>query len=181
MDECELGTHECAQHCTNTEGLYFCSCQDEFRLAPDGKTCIPVCGETFTVRNGTINTPGWPNFYPELDFECEWIINVDGDYLENGTRSVLKFVFNQTVYGFGSPSNCARDYIKFYDGIDADTAQSVARACASEPPMPFTVLSTEVRVVFRGSSRPHVEGQVGAMVSFFTIEQGRKQVVLLSI
>ena len=171
VDECAMGTHECAQHCSNTVGLYSCSCQDEFNLAPDGKTCIPVCGETFSFPNGTFNTPGWPHFYPELDFKCEWIINVNSTFLDNGTRSVVRFEFNKTAFGLGDASSCSRDYIKFYNGINAD-AESVVRACGTEAPMSFTVISTEIRVVFQGSSRPHVEGQVGAMVSFFTVEQG---------
>ena len=142
-----------------------------FTLAPDGKTCIPVCGDTFSFPNGTFRTPGWPHFYPELDFVCEWIIDVSDDYLENGNKSAVKFVFNETAFGFGGHSNCNRDYMKFYSGTSSDAVAAV-RVCASDVPMPFTVSSSEVRVVFRGSSLPHMEGQVGAMVSFFTIEQG---------
>ena len=171
VDECAVGTHECAQFCNNTIGLYTCICGEEFNLAPDGKTCLPACGKAFSFPNDTFWTPGWPHFYPQLDFTCEWTIDISSDYLKNGTRSVLKFVFNESAFGLGDSSNCQRDYIKFYSGTGAN-AQSVMRICASEVPAPFTVFSTAVRVVFRGSSTPHRPGQVGALVSFFLIEQG---------
>ena len=171
VDECAEGIDVCSQMCHNIAGLYYCSCQEEFTLAPDGKTCIPVCGKTFSFPNGTINTPGWPHFYPELDFTCEWIIEVSSEYLTNDTRSAIKFVFNDTAFGFGSHSNCNRDFMRFYSGTGPD-AEAVVRVCASEAPMSFTISSSAVRIVFRGSSLPHIEGQVGAMISFFTIEQG---------
>ena len=113
----------------------------------------------------------WPDFYPELDFECEWTIDVDSAYLANDTRMVLQFVFNKSAYGFGPQSNCDRDYVNFYNGIDADAELSV-KVCSDAAPLPFTVSSTQVKIVFRGSSIQHMEGQVGAKVAFYTIEQG---------
>ena len=171
VDECTLGTHECTQLCINTIGLYTCDCQEYFSLAPNGKACLPECGEHFSLPNGTFHTPGWPDFYPELDFECEWTIDVDSAYLANDTRMGLQFVFNETAYGFGPQSNCDRDYVNFYNGIDADAELSV-KVCSDAIPSPITVSSTQVKIVFRGSSMQHVDGQVGAKVAFYTIEQG---------
>ena len=171
VDECALGIHECAQLCNNTDGLYSCSCQEHFSLAPDGKSCTPECGGSFSIRNGTFWTPGWPDFYPELDFECEWTINVDSSQLDNDTRMVLQFVFDEAAYGLGTQATCDRDYIKFYDGIAADATVAM-KVCSSTVPTPFTLSSTQARIVFRGSSIRHVDGQVGAKVAFYTIEQG---------
>lgn len=39
MNECELGTDECTQRCTNTEGSYTCQCNDGYTLDSDMKTC----------------------------------------------------------------------------------------------------------------------------------------------
>ena len=167
-----LDTHECAQLCTNTTGLYTCDCQEYFSLALNGKIlCLSECDEHFSLPNGTFHTPGWPDFYPELDFECEWTIDVDGAYLANDTRMALQFFFNESAYGFGPQSNCDRDHVNFYNGIDADAELSV-KVCSDAVPLPFTVSSTQVKIVFRGSSMQHVEGQVGAKVAFYTIEQG---------
>lgn len=30
VDECDTGTYECSQKCTNTEGGYKCSCDDQY-------------------------------------------------------------------------------------------------------------------------------------------------------
>lgn len=39
VDECELGTHNCDQECTNTVGSFTCSCNTGFELDSDGHTC----------------------------------------------------------------------------------------------------------------------------------------------
>lgn len=171
IDECILGTHECSQRCVNAIGFYSCECREQFSLAPNGKLCIPECGEQFSVPNGTFYTPGWPDFYPELDFECEWIINVDSVHIVGDTRMGVQFNFNQSAYGFGSRSNCDRDYMQFYKGNGSD-AKVVLKVCSDSAPLPFTISSTQVKVIFKSSSRQHVNGQVGASVNFYTIEQG---------
>ena len=38
-DECSLGTHNCIQTCTNTEGSFYCGCSTGFQLNSDGATC----------------------------------------------------------------------------------------------------------------------------------------------
>ena len=39
IDECALGTHNCAHSCSNSLGSYTCSCRDGFELGQDGRTC----------------------------------------------------------------------------------------------------------------------------------------------
>ena len=39
IDECGLGTHQCAQNCSNTVGSYTCSCQTGYTLNADGQHC----------------------------------------------------------------------------------------------------------------------------------------------
>lgn len=40
VDECEAGIGDCDQHCYNTIGSFFCSCDSSYSLGSDGKTCI---------------------------------------------------------------------------------------------------------------------------------------------
>ena len=40
IDECALGTHQCAQNCSNAVGSYTCSCRTGYRLSSDRQTCI---------------------------------------------------------------------------------------------------------------------------------------------
>ena len=60
----------------NTEGSYHCACSGDLVVASDGRSCVPDCGGTLTESTGTFSTPGWPNFYPSLDFRCVWVIDV---------------------------------------------------------------------------------------------------------
>ena len=38
-DECNDGTHNCSQICTNTIGSYMCECNDGYYLDVDNVTC----------------------------------------------------------------------------------------------------------------------------------------------
>ena len=42
INECE-GYNDCHQICTNTEGSYYCSCDNGFVLAADNRTCTGYC------------------------------------------------------------------------------------------------------------------------------------------
>ena len=39
-DECQIGTDNCTQQCTNTDGSYYCSCYTGYILISDNQTCI---------------------------------------------------------------------------------------------------------------------------------------------
>ena len=39
IDECSMGSHDCEQVCTNTEGSFICSCSSGFDLSSNGRTC----------------------------------------------------------------------------------------------------------------------------------------------
>ena len=38
-DECDADTHKCDQHCHNSHGSYYCTCDFGYTLETDGKTC----------------------------------------------------------------------------------------------------------------------------------------------
>ena len=42
-DECTLGTDECNQICSNTDGSYNCFCKTGYELELDGHTCVGKC------------------------------------------------------------------------------------------------------------------------------------------
>jgi len=46
IDECTQSNGGCIQICNNTYGSYRCICEEGYRLAPDGFSCI---GMTTTV------------------------------------------------------------------------------------------------------------------------------------
>ena len=47
----------------------------------------PICGNTdLTEQSGTINSPGWPNKYPN-DAECEWQIQCE-------SQQTIEIIFN---------------------------------------------------------------------------------------
>ena len=39
IDECNNGTHNCSQMCTNTNGSFTCGCKNGYQLDPDEVTC----------------------------------------------------------------------------------------------------------------------------------------------
>ena len=47
INECEE-YNDCHHSCTNTEGFYYCSCNEGFILAEDNRTCT---GCNFTIQN----------------------------------------------------------------------------------------------------------------------------------
>lgn len=43
IDECTEDLANCAQHCTNANGSYSCSCGSCYRLSSDGYSCNSKC------------------------------------------------------------------------------------------------------------------------------------------
>ena len=39
IDECNNGTHNCSQICTNTNGSFTCACKNGYQLDTDEVTC----------------------------------------------------------------------------------------------------------------------------------------------
>ena len=39
IDECEIHNGGCDHYCTNTNGSYYCSCQDGYILKKDNSSC----------------------------------------------------------------------------------------------------------------------------------------------
>ena len=53
IDECNEGTDNCSQTCTNAEGNFTCECDDGYYLDIDETTCIGMYLEYIIVLNST--------------------------------------------------------------------------------------------------------------------------------
>ncbi|CAC5355721.1 unnamed protein product [Mytilus coruscus] len=61
INECELGTHNCQQLCTNTNGSFTCSCRTGYTLNIDQTTCTDIneCLGMTCLNNGScVNVAG---------------------------------------------------------------------------------------------------------------------------
>ena len=43
IDECKRSNGECDHHCNNTNGSYYCSCNDGYSLGKDNLSCKGIC------------------------------------------------------------------------------------------------------------------------------------------
>jgi fibulin 1/2 len=173
IDECAQSLHNCAHVCTNTPGSYTCSCNSGFTLADDGRTCTPnagttqqpdddTCGGTLTAASGSFQTPGYPNSYPQENFQCEWTIDT------SAPGFVIRFTIDESAYGINGRSPCSRDSIEFYDGIDS-SADSLHKLCQFDNPGPFTTSSSQAFVVFTSTVNRHrPASRVGVRVAYTT-------------
>eukprot|EP00808_Paulinella_micropora_P009585 g77535.t1 len=59
-DECGVGNGGCSQHCHNTIGGFYCSCDPGWDMAPDGLTCLDEdeCEMSAPCAQGCDNTAG---------------------------------------------------------------------------------------------------------------------------
>ena len=176
INECLEGTDNCEHVCIDTEGSYTCSCNTGFTLDSDGTSCTEQpteqptepdnggCGGRLTAASGSFQTEGWPNSYPQEDFECEWIIDIPND------GSVIEFTVDESAFGINGRLPCTDDYIEFFDGADG-SARSLHKTCNYNLPPVLTTSSSTARVVFAGSvNRNRPAGRVGVRVTYRTVQ-----------
>ena len=146
--------------CTNTEGSYTCSCNSGYTLDDDGQSCNhdqpdDGCGGTLTAFNGSFHSPGYPNGYPEENFECVWII-------EGSVGFRIEFVVDDSQYGINGRDPCTRfnEHIEFFDGTGSD-ANSLRKLCGRphfyadfDSMRHITTSSSQAKVVFTSTDRP---------------------------
>ena len=187
-DECSLGTHNCAQVCTNTAGSYTCSCNSGFTLAANGRSCTAnptappprtpppitpppttsppdngICGGRLTAASGSFQTPGWPNNYPQENLQCEWIIELPS------SASRIEFTVDDSAFGINGRAPCTNDRIQFFDG-NGNSLDMVCGARRLYDFAPITTTSSRARVVFTGSVNPNrPRSRVGVRVTYRTV------------
>lgn len=67
---------------------------------------LPDCRKSITDGSGTLQSPGFPENYPD-DSDC-WTVIMAGD----GKKVLLTFDFVDLEFG----DNCTFDYVRVYDG-----------------------------------------------------------------
>ena len=159
IDECE-GSHECNQVCTNTIGSYNCSCEENFVLSSDSRTCLPSCTATYTTLSGSFQTPGWPVFYPRLDFTCLWTVD-----LEEDDNYAIHFSVNRTAYGILGTPPCSLEYLEFHDGLTT-SAQSLGKFCYLRVPGDVVTSSGQALVAFKAVDYNRPESRKGARITY---------------
>ena len=144
----------------NTNSSYECTCNDGYVLESNNHTCTLQCGGTLTGFSGSFQTPGWPNGYPQENFQCEWNIE-----LPNPDASVA-FTIDGSSYGINGQSPCQKDYVQFFDGVSKN-ATSVYKLCYFDRPESIVSTSFRSRVVFAGSTDNHrPRSRVGVKVNY---------------
>ena len=156
----------CQQVCNNNNGSFTCSCNEGYTLEDDGHSCM--CGGTLTLASGSFQTPGWPNGYPQENFQCEWLIELPN------TNASIQFTIDDSAYGIKGRPPCPKDYIQFFDGTTSDSV-SLHKLCKFDDPGPFVTSASQARVVFVGTikeGRP--ANRVGVRVTYVTIKPDGK-------
>ena len=173
INECIQGSDTCDHTCINTVGAYKCSCNTGFVLDNSFKKCVPSCGGNFSTLSGSFQTPGWPYFYPSLDFNCQWLIDLDND------SYIIRFITDTSAYGIHGNGKCPTDYVAFYDGPNS-SAPPLGKFCFLFPPPAIISTSYQAMVLFQASSHIHTRSRVGVRIFYQAIRLGKyAQMVLL--
>lgn len=161
-DECSRSDHGCAQQCINTLGSYICTCQIGYELHSDGKHCEDACGGIFTVPNGTITSPSFPDLYP-LNKNCVWEIVANPQY-----KITLNFTHFDLEGNFNTPQplqQCEYDKVEIYSKIKEEKLKKHGSFCGPKAPAPITSEGNVMRIIF--SSDTSVQ-KSGFAAVFFT-------------
>lgn len=149
--------------CTNTEGSFYCTCREDFRLATDGRSCVPVCGGEITTDTGSISTPGWPQFYPSLNFTCEWTF-------QTSNNTFIDFSFDEQ-FGIQGSHPCPTDYVEIFDGL-RDSRLLLGKFCSLQVPAVVSTSSNTASIVFQASRQSHSADHVGVNITFTAVQKG---------
>ena len=154
----------CDHTCTNTEGSFYCTCRDDFRLASDSRSCIPVCGGEITTDTGSISTPDWPRFYPSLNFTCEWTF-------QTSNNTFIDFSFDEQ-FGIRGTHPCPTDYVEIFDGLRGSGSLSLGKFCSLRVPAMVSTSSNTASIVFQASRRSDFADHVGFNITFTAVKKG---------
>ena len=163
INECALGIDNCDQNCVDTPNSYTCTCNAGYVLASDGRSCNLICGGRLTATSGSFQTPGWPNNYPQENFQCEWTIELPS------SAGSITFTIDDSAFGINGRAPCTNDHIQLFDGTTSN-ANSLLKLCGHANAYnfePITTTSTRARVVFTGSVNPsRSASRVGVKVEY---------------
>lgn len=81
--------------------------------------CYLECGGKFTLPQGNINSPNYPNNY-DSKLKCEWLLQTEPSH-----SILLQF----TDFDIQSSVNCSADVLRIYDGMIIDANKVIFQSC----------------------------------------------------
>ena len=122
-----------------------------------------ACGGNLTTANGTLQTPNWPQTYPN-NTECEWFI-----WLPSSDKMVEISCGEKEPYGIGGTHpDCTEDYITLYDG-HTQQSSSYGPYCGFTKPSNVKMSSNLAKVVFHAGAS-HSSSHKGAQCTFRSVD-----------
>ncbi|KAK9889124.1 hypothetical protein WA026_004393 [Henosepilachna vigintioctopunctata] len=109
---------------------------------------IEGCGGIFHSKNRIIQTPDYPNDYPN-NTECVWEIRADEGY-HIGFSFIGRFHLEES-------DECADDYLKIWDWKD-DQWVHLKTLCGRETPNPVNSTGNRMKVMFRSNNKIRARG-----------------------
>ena len=98
------------------------------------------CGQTlFTESTGTITSPNWPETYP-TEVECEYFIKLPNE------GHTIEITFDDGFGIAGTYPECAKDWVKIYDGY-TDDSELFGTYCHFTPPPVITTSGSKAKIV----------------------------------
>ena len=99
---------------------------------------LTVCGGTFTKMSGVIQSPDYPENYPE-DVLCQWVIKLSPQY-----RIRLEFMHLQVE----KSTSCQYDFVLVMDGPPTSPT-TLGRFCGNSSKTVVDSKSNEMTVLFK--------------------------------
>ena len=122
-----------------------------------------TCGSNFTAATGTLQTPNWPQTYPN-NIDCEWFIQ-----LPDANKVVEISCGEKEPYGIaGTHPDCSKDYITFYDG-HTQQSTSYGPYCGFTKPSNVMMSSNLAKVVFHAGPS-HSSSRKGVQCTFRSVD-----------
>ena len=143
VDECAVDNGGCEHTCVDTPESYYCECPPHYILDDDERSCR--CGGVFTAgTEGSFQTPGWPNEYPQDDFTCEWTVIAPSE------ASRIEFIVDPNPFGISGRPPCTNDFLQFFNGLDQSSPLG-DKYCFLQPPPAIYTPSNKATIIFQGT------------------------------
>jgi len=98
---------------------------------------VPSCGGSVT-RPGTIETPGWPHNYPNME-DCEWVIKFS---------QTLRIKLEFKVFDLQHHDECRDDYLEIRNGPNLTFPTIKGKICGNSKPSPVISEGNELHLHF---------------------------------
>ena len=161
IDECAVNNGGCEHDCVDTVDSYYCECHSGYALEEDGHSCRIACGGILTERQGSFQTPYWPDRYPQENFVCEWQIRRPLD------SQLIRFTIDDEHYGISGRPPCETDYLQFFSGSGQTNPVGDRKCFLRAPEDAIIVTNAKATVIFKGTANKNrPQSRVGVKVNY---------------